>query len=124
MTRDFFQWGYGRRPLVKLCYHLPRNGGRLEAMKDRLLDFLYPDTVTQQSGHGQSFTKSTVEANLMPTYLVEGSVKLRGVLFTIEADTKEEAEAKVEAGEYVEYDVSGAETADWDMKLRTLRENK
>jgi hypothetical protein len=40
---DFFRWGHGRRPLLNLTVRLPRNGGWLEAMKDSLLSFLYPE---------------------------------------------------------------------------------
>jgi hypothetical protein len=40
---DFFRWGPGRRPLLKLTVRLPRNGGWLESVKDHLLSFLYPE---------------------------------------------------------------------------------
>jgi len=56
----------------------------------------------------------------MAKWTAMGSVRLDGVVFTITADTVEEARAKARAGDYDEHDEMPAETADWTILPSTV----
>lgn len=60
----------------------------------------------------------------MPEYLCKGTLTLSGVEFTIKADSLEDAKRKAEDGEFEDWDTTGAEGTDWEMRPATVRENK
>ena len=60
----------------------------------------------------------------MPEYLFRGSLKMRGVVFFIEAENEAEAKKIAASGRYDDFDDNGAETVDWSIDEDTCKENK
>lgn len=60
----------------------------------------------------------------MAEFICTGSVTLNGVTFYIEAENLHHASVKADRGEWTNYDITGAETSDWDMRPMTVKENK
>lgn len=57
----------------------------------------------------------------MPKYECRGSVELSGVVFTIIADSIEDARKKARNGEFDEYEIDRAETVNVEMKIATVQ---
>lgn len=56
----------------------------------------------------------------MPKFICTGKVTLNGVIFYIEAKDETEATKKAAAGDWVDYETSGAETVDWECNPSTV----
>lgn len=54
----------------------------------------------------------------MKEFAVTGRVTLNGVRFTILAENEADAARKATAGDYADYDLTGAETIDWEITGR------
>lgn len=57
------------------------------------------------------------------SYFCRGTLELSGVIFTIKASSAEEAAEKAKAGEWDEWDVSGAESINWTINPATVETN-
>jgi hypothetical protein len=57
-------------------------------------------------------------------WIFTGSVELSGVTFFINDCTEDEARDRAQAGKYDDYDTSGAETVDWNIKAKTIEANE
>ena len=62
--------------------------------------------------------KAKRECDQQQEFYLFGEVKLKGVVFTITASSKDEAIQKAEAGKFECYDASTAEMADWKISTR------
>lgn len=60
----------------------------------------------------------------MSEYTVEGTLTLRGVKFTVDANSMSKARAKAKAGEWTDYDTAGAEALDWRLNPNTAESNE
>lgn len=59
----------------------------------------------------------------MKEYTFTGDVKLRGVVFTVHAETEDEAIEKAKSGDYEDWDGSGAEVTDCHLNPKSCEEN-
>lgn len=54
-------------------------------------------------------------------FTATGTVTLRNVVFTIEAANLAEARKKAEAGDFVDYETTVAETSDWQISPHNVK---
>lgn len=60
----------------------------------------------------------------MRQFIFRGTATLSGVTFYISARSEKDAVARAKRGDWDDYDTSGADTTDWQIKPDTCEENK
>lgn len=67
---------------------------------------------------------SLIKRTEVKTYIAKGTLTLNGVDFFIEAYSLEEAQAKAAAGSYVHWELGGAKSTDWKIKVSSVEINE